>query len=109
MEPIKNGLGGVIDLAENLVRTFKDKSCFEEDEEGNYGAIGYELPYEIDDLLITGDGRCNWDAIAYVTKTANVKIGPGDRDSFGWLTGVIEPMVKPDWVPKDKDVYIVYG
>jgi hypothetical protein len=38
--------------------------------------------------LIAPDGRCNWDAIERV-KNAGFHVGPGEQDSFGWLTGVI--------------------
>lgn len=40
------------------------------------------------DLLITSAGQTNFNAIAELKKN-NITVGPGETDSFGWLTGVI--------------------
>lgn len=106
------GLGGVVDLAENIIRAFKDPDLFKTDEEGNYYVSEYDLPFgdDIDRELIDFKQicNCNWDAIDYVKKHANVSIYAGDKDSFGWLTGVIKPKKYPEWT-NGKSVVIVYG
>lgn len=104
------GLGGVVDLTENLIRAFNDPELFEQDEEtGDYYTWSDKLEFPIEKYLITGDGRCNWDAINYVSKHGNFYIHAGDRDSFGWLTGVIEPKKDPPEWTKGKRICIVYG
>lgn len=108
-----NGFGGVVDLAENIVRAFKDPELFrqyEPDCGDGYYVASYDLPFEIDDYLIDFNqiSNCNWDAIEYVKKHADVRIYAGDKDSFGWLVGVIEPNKKPEWA-NGKSVCIVYG
>jgi heterodisulfide reductase subunit A-like polyferredoxin len=42
-----------------------------------------------DQVLITGDGRCNWSAISEV-KNNGFNVLPLERDSFGWLVGGIK-------------------
>lgn len=106
------GLGGVVDLAENIIRAFKDPDLFQTDEDGNYYVSEYNLPFgnDIDRELIDFSriSNCNWDAIDYVKKHANVRIYAGEKDSFGWLTGVIEPIKYPEWT-NGKTVCIIYG
>ena len=113
MEVVHNGMGGVIDLAENIIRAFKDPSLFKEYEPGcghGYYVASYDLPFEIDKYLIDFNqfSNCNWDAINYVKEHADVRIYAGDKDSFGWLVGVIAPNKLPEWT-KGKSVEIVYG
>ena len=40
------------------------------------------------DLLIDGSGHCNWDAIDEL-KSRGFYVGPGEKDRFGWLTGIV--------------------
>jgi hypothetical protein len=40
------------------------------------------------DLLINSSGRCNWEVIAELQRRG-FYVGPGERDSFGWLTGIL--------------------
>lgn len=40
------------------------------------------------DLFINGEGRCNWDNMS-IMGDRGYYISPGERDSFGWLTGVL--------------------
>ena len=115
MEVVKTILGGVVDLTENLVRAFNDPNLFELEEDEEYGekvyyawSTGGKLEFPIEDVLITDGGRCNWDAIDYVEKHGNMWIHAGEKDSFGWLTGVIEPRKLPEWTNGIK-VEIVYG
>ena len=42
-----------------------------------------------DGLLISSKGGCDWDNIS-ILQTKGYCVGPGEKDSFGWLTGVIE-------------------
>jgi hypothetical protein len=51
-----------------------------------------------DELLIDGSGKCNWENIKILNKNG-YSVGPGEKDRFGWLTGVVET----------KKGYIVYG
>ena len=113
---VVHGIGGVVDLAENIIRAFKDPSLFEQTaiEYGDDGWYAYDtnLPFgdDIDKELINFNqfSNCNWDAIRYVECAADVKIQAGVKDSFGWLTGVITPNKKPEWA-NGKKVAIVYG
>lgn len=106
------GLGGVVDLTENIVRALKDPSLFETDENGNYYASDTSLPFgedlckELIDFKQISD--VNWDAKKYVEQHANVRIYAGEKDSFGWLIGVIEPKTRPEWT-NGKSVCIIYG
>ena len=103
--------GGMVDLAENIVRAFQDPSLFRKFDDGDdYYVDSYDLPFEIDKHLIDVNQYCdcNWGVIHYVEKTANVKIYAGERDGFGWLSGVIEPKVKPEWT-NGRSVCIMYG
>ena len=103
-----NGFGGVIDLTENLIRAFKAPSLFVKDDNGDFWTYDTKLNFEIDDILITNGGQCNWEAMEYVMKNGNFRIYAGEKDSFGWLTGVIEPLEKPEWT-NGRRVRIVYG
>lgn len=62
------------------------------DEEDHYPEEGLGLLQEIegmtDSTLITEGGRPNFTPIDQV-KAAGFHVGPGEKDSFGWLTGVI--------------------
>ena len=106
-----HGFGGVIDLAENITRAFKDPTLFQkfEDSDGLY-ASSTDLPFPIEKELIDFNqiSDVNWDAVEYVMKTADVNIHAGEKDSFGWLTGVIEPNKKPEWA-NGNYVCIIYG
>lgn len=42
-----------------------------------------------DELLVTDQGQPNWDNINLVRK-AGFDVHAGEKDSFGWLSGVIE-------------------
>ena len=107
---VVHGFGGVIDLAENIIRAFKDPDLFKADEEtGDFYTSDTELPFSCGELMDFNQiCDVNWDAKDYVEKYANVRIYAGDQDSFGWLTGVIEPKNKPEWAG-EKSVFIVYG
>jgi len=43
----------------------------------------------VDELLINDKGGCNWDNIS-ILEDYGYSVGPGEKDSFGWLTGVID-------------------
>lgn len=45
-----------------------------------------------DDVLITDTGQPNYDNIAKM-KQAGFRVGPGEKDSFGWLSGIITTKV----------------
>lgn len=40
-------------------------------------------------VLITHDGKCNWMNIRYLQQKG-YDVYAGEKDSFGWLSGVIE-------------------
>ena len=42
-----------------------------------------------DDLFITAKGRPNYDAIN-MAKKEGIAVFPGEKDSFGWLTGCVK-------------------
>lgn len=67
------------------LHSFKHKNKF-------YQAFVYHKLKQIEsmccDLLITPDGKCNWDAIDELRKRG-FYVGPGEKDSFGWLTAVL--------------------
>jgi hypothetical protein len=42
----------------------------------------------LDELLINGSGKCDWANISILNNNGYY-VGPGERDSFGWLTGVV--------------------
>ena len=83
-----------------------------DDEVGNDVAeFGYYVKYndetvrdEIEDLageLFTcNGGRPNYKTIKEFFKLSGYSVGPGESDSFGWLTGVIY---------KDDTMYICWG
>lgn len=74
---------------------------WDDDEGGNYVAEFTEhaeykeesVRDEIDeiccDLFIANGGRPNWVNIKTFEKMSGYEVGPGESDSFGWLTGVV--------------------
>lgn len=42
-----------------------------------------------DDLFITSNGRPNYDVIN-MAKKEGIDVFPGEKDSFGWLTGCVK-------------------
>ena len=42
----------------------------------------------VNDLLIDINGKCDWVNISILNKNGYY-VGPGERDRFGWLTGII--------------------
>lgn len=57
-----------------------------------FQAEGESVPEQLDlhlcGCLITDKGGQNWDAIRKL-KEAGFHVGPGERDSFGWLSGIV--------------------
>jgi hypothetical protein len=47
-----------------------------------------EISCLADDLLITKDGHCNWDAI-HELEDKKIYIFPVEKDRFGWVIGGI--------------------
>lgn len=89
-----------------------DDEDWDDDEVGNYIAeFGYYAKYndeniriELDELcselFITNGGRPNYSNIKTFEKMSGFEIGPGESDSFGWLTGVVS---------KGDVMYVCYG
>ena len=104
------------ELVSNLEKTFKDgKEKFEADEENpsSFYLTDTECDFPINSLLIDFDqiSDVNWTAVEYL-KQRGYKVYAGEKDSFGWLTGCIEPMPITKEVlgiPQDKKDVIVYG
>ena len=48
-----------------------------------------ECEFMANGLLITSNGRCNWENIRKL-KSYGFDVYAGEKDSFGWLTGCIE-------------------
>lgn len=59
-----------------------------------------ECEFMANGLLITSNGRCNWENIRKL-KSYGFDVYAGEKDSFGWLTGCIE-------FP-DRERVLVYG
>ncbi len=59
-----------------------------------------EIDYLASKLLITEEGKCNWENINLL-KSRGYNVFAGDKDSFGWLTGCIQK--------KDDDRIFIYG
>jgi len=76
-------------LISNLRNTFDTDTRFKCGRNG-YFMWASKLNYKVSELLIRGNGKCDWDSISYVEKNGEFSIHSGERDSFGWLTGVIE-------------------
>jgi hypothetical protein len=74
------------ELVTNLRETFDKDDGFKL---GGEFILASKLNYDVSPLLIRANGICDFDSIEYIEKKGNFKIGPGERDSFGWLTGVI--------------------
>ena len=51
-------------------------------------SIYQEIVSLADGLLITAKGHCNW-SNHQILQTAGFRVFPGEKDSFGWLTGGI--------------------
>jgi hypothetical protein len=47
-----------------------------------------EIKYIADTLLITDDGKCNWDNIEILMDNS-IEVFPVELDRFGWLIGGI--------------------
>ncbi len=88
---IPNDWGKKLDeLATKLMKTITYDQRFKMNRDGT-GCFIWEskLNYNISEALIRGNGECDWDSIAYL-KQKGFDIHAGERDSCGWLTGVIE-------------------
>ena len=64
-----------------------------EDLDGNkdtkYSDLAIELECDACKYLIRGNGQINYER-KNILEENGFKVYPGDKDSFGWLTGVIE-------------------
>lgn len=95
------------DFIKKLNNTFETDARFKKDKYDDKhffmweSKLDYVQPCE---LFITHGGQCDWVTIRYVMKEANVNIHAGERDGFGWLTGVIDKEM-PDGTIKS----IIYG
>lgn len=71
---------------------------------GEYAVYNDEaVEEEIEDLcceLFTKGGRPDYDIIRKFKAMSGYSVGPGERDSFGWLTGVVY---------KGDTMYICFG
>ena len=66
-----------------------DVVCYDEgDDYIDIEATDYGLYISMDDFLIDKNAKPNYEAIKEL-KLNNIMVGPGETDSFGWLTGVI--------------------
>jgi len=90
-----------------LNQTFEKNTRFKPDKynAGHFFMWESKLEYvKPSELFINHNGGCDWDMIRYVMKNANVNIHAGERDSCGWLTGVIDKKM-PDGTMRS----ILYG
>lgn len=68
--------------------TVKYTSTYEEDEQFTYVDCP-DIDDIVNDLLISEDGKCNWENINAV-REAGFNVYPGEIDSFGWISGCID-------------------
>lgn len=59
-----------------------------EESSQDYRDYSQEVEGDANMLLIVKDGQCNWEAHR-ILKEMGYPVTCGERDSFGWLTGVI--------------------
>jgi len=112
MEEIKNA--GI--LSDKLEETFKNhKEDFQpcEDDESILYLEAGDLDYNLEDLLIdiSQPMNCNWSVINVLCEKG-WEVFAGDKDSFGWLVGIIEPSWKLAdklGLDKDKTYRVCYG
>ena len=69
----------------SYVNNYKDKNKFKEAFIRH--KVNKILSYA-DTYLIKSNGQCNWDNIE-ILGDKGYYVGPGERDRFGWLSGVI--------------------
>jgi len=69
-----------------------DKTNLPCDEHGfiQESKVPAEIVAAADDILITPKGNPNYGAIVHVMEPAGIKVYAGEKDRFGWLSGVIE-------------------
>ena len=104
------------ELVTNLEKTFKNERnrfTVSEENPNHFWLTDLECDFKICSLLIDFDqiSDVNWGAVKYL-KQRGYDVYAGDRDSCGWLTGVIEPMPVTKellGIPLDKKYAIVYG
>ena len=78
-------LEGVLPKYVTYIRNYRDENKFKE------AFIHHKLKKVLllaESLLINESGHCNWDNIETL-KNAGYYVGPGEKDRFGWLTGII--------------------
>ena len=101
-------------LVSNIERTFKnEKDKFTQCESNSFCLADTACDFEIFELLadFSQPFDVNWVAVEYL-KQRGYKVYAGEKDSFGWLTGVIEPMgVTKELlgIPENKKYVIIYG
>ena len=70
-----------------------DFYCVQEDVDGIkntiYSQLALKLSSNACEYLITSNGNVNYDN-KKILEDNGFKIYPGEKDSFGWLTGIIE-------------------
>ena len=81
----------VIDLIKKLDAFMPSAIARECEEDGHdYITNADEIEDDACALFIKTGGRVNYDAIdEFNRQTKTYYVGPGETDSFGWLTGVI--------------------
>lgn len=79
------------ELIRNLQNTILYDTRFKQDRNGNGWFIWEsKLDYPVGALLMRSNGDCDWESIEYIKKVSEFDVHAGERDSSGWLTGVIE-------------------
>lgn len=104
------------ELVKNLERTFKErKQDFQqcEDNPNSYYLTDSDCDFSICKYLIDFNqlSDVNWDTVKYLEQRG-YRVYAGEKDSFGWLTGIIEPMAVTKEVlgiDPEKKYEIVYG
>ena len=113
---MKNVLMSDLDeLVANIEKTFKnEKWKFTKDDDLCVHCLtDVECDFKICELLIDFEqiSNVNWPAVRYL-KQRGYTVFAGEKDSFGWLTGVIAPMSITKEVleiPENEEYIIIFG
>jgi hypothetical protein len=90
MNPTKESMIKLIELLDKVNSGELEVSTTEEDGH-NYleGEVAKKIEGLACDTLISSEGGCNWDNIN-ILREKGYRVFPGEKDSFGWLTGCIK-------------------
>lgn len=77
------------ELAVKMTETGQTDSRFKAGRDGKFFIWESKLRYDVSSMLMRHNGECDWDSIRYL-ESKGFSIHAGERDGFGWLTGIVE-------------------